>query len=94
MKGDKVVIGRGCALYFLFFTTLQLDNCLLLPSKTTSLFENINQFYSLQIIQIIPITMAAVKRFFSSPRFAVAGASNDTHKFGYKSKGTRSLAFV
>ncbi|CAG7924991.1 unnamed protein product [Penicillium olsonii] len=28
--------------------------------------------------------MAAVKRFFSSPRFAVAGASNDTHKFGYK----------
>ncbi|KAJ5554863.1 hypothetical protein N7535_007307 [Penicillium sp. DV-2018c] len=29
---------------------------------------------------------AAVKRFFSSPHFAVAGASNDTHKFGYKSK--------
>ncbi|OJJ42735.1 hypothetical protein ASPZODRAFT_29054 [Penicilliopsis zonata CBS 506.65] len=28
--------------------------------------------------------MDAVKRFFSSPRFAVAGASNDTHKFGYK----------
>ncbi|CDM37316.1 hypothetical protein DTO013E5_7560 [Penicillium roqueforti] len=28
--------------------------------------------------------MSAVKRFFSSPRFAVAGASNDTHKFGYK----------
>ncbi|CAG8072127.1 unnamed protein product [Penicillium salamii] len=28
--------------------------------------------------------MAAVKRFFSSPRFAVAGASNDAHKFGYK----------
>jgi hypothetical protein len=29
--------------------------------------------------------MADVKRFFSSPRFAVAGASNDAHKFGYKS---------
>lgn len=29
--------------------------------------------------------MEAVKRFFSSPRFAVAGASNDTNKFGYKS---------
>lgn len=28
----------------------------------------------------------AVKRFFSSPRFAVAGASNDTRKFGYKSE--------
>lgn len=27
---------------------------------------------------------AAVKRFFSSPRFAVAGASNDPRKFGYK----------
>ncbi|KAI1914149.1 hypothetical protein LOZ53_002006 [Ophidiomyces ophidiicola] len=26
----------------------------------------------------------AVKRFFSSPRFAVAGASTDTSKFGYK----------
>lgn len=28
--------------------------------------------------------MEAVKRFFSSPRFAVAGASNDVNKFGYK----------
>ncbi|KAK1139632.1 hypothetical protein N8T08_000569 [Aspergillus melleus] len=28
--------------------------------------------------------MDAVKRFFSSPRFAVAGASNDANKFGYK----------
>lgn len=28
--------------------------------------------------------MEAVKRFFSSPRFAVAGASTDTNKFGYK----------
>ncbi|CAI7645773.1 unnamed protein product [Penicillium glandicola] len=28
--------------------------------------------------------MAEVRRFFSSPRFAVAGASNDAHKFGYK----------
>ncbi|KAE8350893.1 CoA binding domain-containing protein [Aspergillus coremiiformis] len=28
--------------------------------------------------------MEAVKRFFSSPRFAVAGASNDSNKFGYK----------
>ena len=30
--------------------------------------------------------MDAVKRFFSSPHFAVAGASNDPKKFGYKSK--------
>lgn len=30
------------------------------------------------------IVMEAVKRFFSSPRFAVAGASNDANKFGYK----------
>ncbi|PGH03707.1 hypothetical protein AJ79_07289 [Helicocarpus griseus UAMH5409] len=29
---------------------------------------------------------AAAKLFFSSPRFAVAGASTDTSKFGYKSK--------
>ncbi|THC97073.1 hypothetical protein EYZ11_003451 [Aspergillus tanneri] len=28
--------------------------------------------------------MDAVQRFFSSPRFAVAGASNDANKFGYK----------
>jgi len=28
---------------------------------------------------------AAAKVFFSSPRFAVAGASSDTSKFGYKS---------
>ncbi|KAJ5363615.1 uncharacterized protein N7496_009328 [Penicillium cataractarum] len=28
--------------------------------------------------------MEAVKRFFSSPRFAVAGASNDSAKFGFK----------
>ncbi|KAI9374041.1 CoA binding domain-containing protein [Aspergillus egyptiacus] len=28
--------------------------------------------------------MEAVKRFFSSPRFAVAGASSDARKFGYK----------
>ncbi|KAJ5175931.1 uncharacterized protein N7482_001808 [Penicillium canariense] len=28
--------------------------------------------------------MEAVTRFFSSPRFAVAGASNDPSKFGYK----------
>ncbi|KAL1969812.1 hypothetical protein VTN77DRAFT_7321 [Rasamsonia byssochlamydoides] len=28
--------------------------------------------------------MDAVQRFFSSPRFAVAGASNDSRKFGYK----------
>jgi predicted CoA-binding protein len=30
--------------------------------------------------------MEAVTRFFSSPRFAVAGASNDANKFGYKSE--------
>lgn len=29
---------------------------------------------------------AAVKTFFSSPRFAVAGASSDPNKFGHKSK--------
>lgn len=28
--------------------------------------------------------MDAAKRFFSSPRFAVAGASNEPSKFGYK----------
>lgn len=28
--------------------------------------------------------MDAVKRFFSSPRFAVAGASTDPNKFGYR----------
>ncbi|KAH8691593.1 CoA binding domain-containing protein [Talaromyces proteolyticus] len=30
------------------------------------------------------MTEAAVARFFASPRFAVAGASNDPRKFGYK----------
>jgi hypothetical protein len=34
--------------------------------------------------------MDAVQRFFSSPRFAVAGASNDSHKFGYKSMSLES----
>jgi hypothetical protein len=33
---------------------------------------------------------AAVKRFFSSPQFAVAGASGDPSKFGYKSELTFS----
>jgi hypothetical protein len=34
---------------------------------------------------LLPLNMdTAVKRFFSSPRFAVAGASNDPAKFGYK----------
>ena len=28
---------------------------------------------------------AAVRAFFSSPRFAVAGASSDPNKFGHKS---------
>lgn len=28
----------------------------------------------------------AAKRFFSAPHFAVAGASQDTNKFGYKSE--------
>lgn len=37
--------------------------------------------------------MDAVKRFFSSPRFAVAGASNDTNKFGYKSTYTYCYGF-
>lgn len=35
-------------------------------------------------VSILRIVMDAVKRFFSSPRFAVAGASNDASKFGYK----------
>ena len=35
--------------------------------------------------------MDAVKRFFSSPRFAVAGASNDPNKFGYKRESHTSL---
>ncbi|PWY73562.1 NAD(P)-binding protein [Aspergillus heteromorphus CBS 117.55] len=29
-------------------------------------------------------TMEAARRFFTSPQFAVAGASNDRNKFGYK----------
>lgn len=36
--------------------------------------------------------MDAVKRFFSSPRFAVAGASNDPSKFGYKRAFSLSLS--
>ena len=28
--------------------------------------------------------MEAVRLFFSAPRYAVAGASNDANKFGYK----------
>ncbi|KAJ5484072.1 hypothetical protein N7539_005868 [Penicillium diatomitis] len=36
--------------------------------------------------------MEAVKRFFSSPRFAVAGASNDPTKFGYKNLSVRGHA--
>lgn len=42
--------------------------------------------YSVQTTHAHPlyIIMDAVKRFFSSPRFAVAGASADTNKFGYK----------
>lgn len=35
--------------------------------------------------------MEAVKRFFSSPRFAVAGASNDPAKFGFKSQSPTSI---
>jgi hypothetical protein len=41
--------------------------------------------FTLQSAPIPRIAMEAVKRFFSSPRFAVAGASNDSNKFGYKS---------
>lgn len=36
--------------------------------------------------RIIFIMEAAAKQFFTSPRFAVAGASQDTSKFGYKSE--------
>jgi len=36
-------------------------------------------------IQPISLTMeAAAKKFFSLPRFAVAGASQDPHKYGYQ----------
>ena len=37
-------------------------------------------------------TEASVKAFFSSPQFAVAGASSNPAKFGHKSK-TWSLSF-
>lgn len=45
---------------------------------------------SLEISHTIRLTLvkyimeAAVKRFFQSQHFAVAGASNDVNKFGYK----------
>lgn len=32
------------------------------------------------------MTEAAVRRFFQSPQFAVAGANNDSNRFGYKSQ--------
>jgi hypothetical protein len=37
--------------------------------------------------------MEAVKRFFSSPRFAVAGASNDPAKFGFKSASPTMIVY-
>lgn len=38
------------------------------------------------------IMQAAAKQFFSSPKFAVAGASSNPSKFGYKSTLTANLA--
>lgn len=35
---------------------------------------------------------SAVKNFFASPRFAVAGASSDPSKFGHRGKLLRLLA--
>ncbi|EEA21149.1 hypothetical protein TMatcc_001151 [Talaromyces marneffei ATCC 18224] len=35
-------------------------------------------------ISSLEMTEAVVTRFFQSPRFAVAGANNDPHRFGYK----------
>ena len=32
------------------------------------------------------LAQEAARRFFESPKFAVAGASAETHKFGYKCK--------
>jgi hypothetical protein len=49
--------------------SLPLSPCLLLLFSSTLLY---------------PAIMDAVKRFFSCPRFAVAGASADPSKFGYK----------
>jgi hypothetical protein len=37
---------------------------------------------------------AAAKIFFSSPRFAVVGASQDTSKFGYKSESLSSASTI
>lgn len=56
------------------FSPLQISYSILLLS-----FLALDNFYT-------SLPMEAVKRFFSSPRFAVAGASNDSRKFGYKSR--------
>lgn len=50
------------------------------------LIHNIERYRLAHQQSIMPAAMDAVKRFFSSPRFAVAGASADTSKFGYKSE--------
>jgi hypothetical protein len=42
----------------------------------------------LTIKRIIDVMEAAVRTFFSSPRFAVAGASQDQSKFGYRGEDT------
>jgi predicted CoA-binding protein len=39
---------------------------------------------TLTVERIIDVMEAAVRTFFSSPRFAVAGASQDQSKFGYR----------
>lgn len=58
MKGDKVVIGRGCALYFLLFATLQLFAITYLATsynniqRLLSLFENINRFIPFKLFKL------------------------------------------
>lgn len=37
---------------------------------------------------------SAAKVFFSSPRFAVAGASTDPSKFGYQSKNSSFFVYL
>ena len=51
------------------------------PHSSSLHLQNPTSLYSARFLLC---KMEAVKRFFSSPRFAVAGASNDSHKFGYK----------
>lgn len=56
------------------------------PSYPTTLSRlSVNIFYHQYDLKM-SATMDAARRFFLSPQFAVAGASNDRSKFGYKSR--------